>query len=436
MSELAKKVFKVFSEEPLRPEQIKDLYIPFDSLRGNYDIVRRLAGTISTSDRPTTQVLAGHQGSGKSTELMKLKLELESQKYFVVYCDSEQDVDRNDVDFPEVLFALLRQLASQLKERAGIDLQPGYFKARFDKLNEILGSPIEFEKFDLGASFFKISGKVKSSPATREKVRKALEPDTDNLLSATNDILGQATLELRKKGFEELVILFDDLDKMIVRPMENNRHSTDEHLFINRSPQMTGFHCHIVYTIPLSLAYSKYHQTLKKLYCDQLPVVPMVSIRKMPPGGGINQPGVDAMRKMIDVRLYSVLISQKDVFENQAVCDELIMLCGGQPSKLMSMIREALIADGLPLKAPSLDRVRREGKREFRRQLTREYWTLIEKYRQNAEHVPDATEEPIFRTLLESLALLQYVNGVEWYGLNPLVELLTPPPTEVPRASP
>jgi len=29
--------------------------------------------------------------------------------------------------------------------------------------------------------------------------------------------------------------------------------------------------------------------------------------------------------------------------------------------------------------------------------------------------------------LLERRAILQYVNDEEWYGLNPFVEMLTPP---------
>ena len=37
--------------------------------------------------------------------------------------------------------------------------------------------------------------------------------------------------------------------------------------------------------------------------------------------------------------------------------------------------------------------------------------------------------------LLESRALLQYVNDEEWYGLNPFVELLEPPAGIEPDAS-
>lgn len=52
---------------------------------------------------------------------------MESPKYFVVFCRSDDDIDRNDIDFPEILIAVVRQLAKQIRERAGIELKPGYF---------------------------------------------------------------------------------------------------------------------------------------------------------------------------------------------------------------------------------------------------------------------------------------------------------------------
>jgi hypothetical protein len=46
-----------------------------------------------------------------------------AQKFFVVYCEADNDIDRNDVDFPEVLIAVVRQMAAQLKT-VGVTLQP------------------------------------------------------------------------------------------------------------------------------------------------------------------------------------------------------------------------------------------------------------------------------------------------------------------------
>lgn len=427
MSELTNKIHKVFSEKPLTADQT-NLYIPLDDLRGSNNIVRRLAGTIRAG-QGTTQVLAGHEGSGKSTELMRLQRELEqgNPKYFVVYCSSNEDIDRNDIDFSEILFVIVRQMAQQLKAKAQITLKPGYFKARLAEFKDILGSDIDFDKFDLDLSVAKVSGKIKYSPTTRTLLRKAMEPNTDNLVAAANDLIGEATLQLSKQGYAGLVILFDDLDKMEVHTKDGTRYTTDEHLFINRSPQMTGFHCHIVYSMPLALAYSKHHQTLRKLYGGQMPVVPMIKVKTMPPGGTIHQPGIDAMRKIIDARLDSEQITFNQVFDSVGTCERLIQLSGGQPSVLMSLVKEAVIADTLPIQDASLVRIRREWKREFRRPLRRDHWTIVEKFRANGQYVPDEDEDPVFRDLLESRALLQYVNDEEWYGLNPFVELLEPP---------
>ena len=241
----------------------------------------------------------------------------------------------------------------------------------------MLATPIQFNKFDIGGSFFKLSGTIKNSPSARAEVRKIMEPDTNNLLVAANELIAEATRKLILKGYSGLVILFDDLDKMAVRPMSDNRHSTDEHLFINRSPQMTGFKCHMVCTMPLSLAYSRHHQALKNFYSDRLPVVPMIKVKTPPTTPSPHQPGFTAMRKMVDARLLSITLFSRFVFETEDVCDELIRLSGGQPSELMGLIRDSLLADGLPIKSSSLMRVRREGQREFRRQLRREHWRLL-----------------------------------------------------------
>jgi len=126
--DLATRVYRHFDTTPLRAEQT-DLYVDLDDVRGSTGIVHRLMQRIKMADRTTAQVLAGHRGSGKSTELYLLQqaLEVESPKYFVVFCRSDDDIDRNDIDFPEILIAVVRQLAKQIRERAGIELKPGYF---------------------------------------------------------------------------------------------------------------------------------------------------------------------------------------------------------------------------------------------------------------------------------------------------------------------
>src|SRR5712691_5000575 len=138
-ADLQTRVYRQFATTPLRAEQT-DLYVDLDSVRGAAGIVPRLAQRIRLANRETSQVITGHRGSGKSTELYLLQKALESgePKYFVVFCRSDDDLDRNDIDFPEILIAIVRQLAQQLREQADIELKPGYFKDRWERLEKLM----------------------------------------------------------------------------------------------------------------------------------------------------------------------------------------------------------------------------------------------------------------------------------------------------------
>ena len=83
--------------------------------------------------------------------------------------------------------------------------------------------------------------------------------------------------------------------------------------------------------------------------------------------------------------------------------------------------------EGLPISDASLDRIRRENKRDFKRPLLLEDWQILEVIRRGEPFERSADQEERFRLLLESRTILQYVHDEEWYGLNPFVEMLTPP---------
>jgi len=430
--DLVQRVYSVFEPKPLGPDQ-QSLYVDLDAVRGNTDVVSRLARTIQLSEgNPTCQVLAGHRGSGKSTELLRLKERLEtgSPAMFVVYVRADEYLDRNDVDFPEVLIAMVRQMAQDLAERAKIRLKPGYFKDRMERLKAVLTSTIDFEKFELSAGLFKVAAAIKGSPDARAEIRKLLEPDTSNLIDAANDVISEAVLRLGEKGKTGLVVLMDDLDKMVVREHAGTGCKTDEHLFVNRAAQLTGFRCHVVYTMPLSLAYSHQESAICINYGGHLPVVPMTRIAERPPGARPYGPGMDKFREIIAKRLQQAEAQPAEVFANDAVRDELVGLSGGQPSELMSLVREAIIAHKLPIDASSLERAKVEGRREYARQLRADHWPILEKVRSTGAYTRTIEREPAWRELLEGRAILQYAADEEWYALNPMVALISPPRSE------
>ena len=232
-------------------------------------------------------------------------------------------------------------------------MKPGYFKDRLQRLKELFGSEIDFSSFELGAGMFKIAGKIKGSPDARKRIREVLDPDTDNLLMAADDVIGDAKLQLNQRGKAGLVVLLDDLDKMVVRAHDIGC-TTDEYLFVHRAAQLTAFQCHVVYTIPLSLAYSHQEQAIKNSYGGDVPVVPMTKIAHRPPRKGVYAAGVQKFRQILARRLKAAGASNDEVFQSDNVRDQLIHLSAGQPDQLMMLVREAIVSRGLPIGKDSL----------------------------------------------------------------------------------
>lgn len=423
MSDLIEKVYQAFDPGPLGGDADSDkLYVDLDDVRGCADVVNRLANKIRLSKTPTCQVLAGHRGSGKSTELRRLQHQLEtaSTRYFVVFCESDQDIDRNDVDFLEVLIAIMRQMSKRLREEVGIRLKLGYFRDRWQRIWNLLGSEVELESVELEAGFAAISTTVKASPDARLKLRGLIENDTGNWLNAANDLIGKVVLKLQKKDYHALVILVDDLDKMVLRPHPKAGCSTGEYLFVHRQAQLSAFLCHTVYTMPLGLAYSPLEPTIAGLYGGQVPVVPMIKISEPPPKGGDYAAGLEKCREIVRRRLESVGAKEEGVFDSPDTLDKLIRCTGGQPTELMYFAREALITS-FPITAEAVERPARERRKAYARQLRAEHLPIIEEVRKTGRFTRTKQNDEAIRDLLDSRAVLQYVNDGEWYAVNPVI---------------
>ena len=72
--------------------------------------------TIYHQDEPTCDLFTGHIGCGKSTELLRLKAQLEEEGFFVVYFTSSGDLEMADVDTSDVLLAIARRLSQSWEQ--------------------------------------------------------------------------------------------------------------------------------------------------------------------------------------------------------------------------------------------------------------------------------------------------------------------------------
>lgn len=416
-----KDIYRAFDPAPLSGAE-SELYVPLDKERGSSGLVTKLAAPIRLSDKATFQLLAGHIGSGKSTELrlVQTELEKEDERFFTVFCTILDDIDPSDADFPEVLMAIVRQVACQLRERVKIELKPGYLKDRLKEVKALLGTKVELSTVGLEAGLAKLTAAVKSSPITRVQIRQALEPATDSWISAANDVLGEAIRQLRKKGYAGLAIIVDDLDKLSVERKPDGRPSVAEHLFLKRRGPLTAFKCHMIYTIPIALAYSCKEGEIASSYgLTAPPVVPMTKIFDQT--GKRHTNGFKKFRTIISRRLDKAGAGEKDVFANNAVRDRIVAYSGGQPRVLVTLVRDCLVEGELPLTLSTVESVARKVTHSYARQLREEHWEIIEQVRKTHDLKRTAGNDALCMELLANRAVLQYLNKKEWYGLNPLL---------------
>lgn len=410
----------------LKIEQPEDrrYYVDFSPVRGG-NVIQRLKRTIIQTNSATCQLFTGHIGCGKSTELFRLKAELEREKFHVVYFESSADLDMADVDISDILLAITRQVSASL-EKVDIRLRPPYFVKLFGEISEFLQSPIEFSaegSFSLPMGLGKVTAKTKDSPKLRSQLRQYLEPRTSNILEAINqEILGRSTELLKEKGYEGLVVIIDNLDRVDSSPKGTGR-SQPEYLFIDRGEQLKKLNCHVVYTIPLVLMFSNELSTLTNRFGVKPTVLPMVKVKAR--DGSDHDEGMKLMRQMVMTRAFPNLPEEEqlnyvlEVFDSVKTLDRLCRVSGGHVRNLLVLLYSCLQESDTPIQESCLEMVIREYRDDLISAISNEEWELLHQILKNKDNVKGEEE---YQTLLRSMFLFEYRDDEgKWFDINPAI---------------
>ncbi|QFS48108.1 P-loop NTPase fold protein [Nostoc sphaeroides] len=400
-------------------------YIDFAAVRGG-KIIEALQRTIAriSPDVPTCQLFTGHLGCGKSTELLRLKAELEVQQFHVVYFESTHVLEMADVDVTDILLAIAGQVSESL-ETMKIRLKPTYFTKLFGEIVDFLQTPIDLGvEAELSVGIAKITAKTKESPQLRRRLRDYLEPRTANILQSINqELLERATKELKTRGKKGLVVIVDNLDRVAIRPLPSGR-SLPEYLFIERGEQLRKLNCHVVYTIPLALTFSNDSAELQhRLGGGVAPkMLPMIPVRLR--SGEIFTQGLAMMQQMVLARAFpDILPSDRlglitEVFDSRETLDRLCLISGGHVRDLLGLLFDCLREQDPPFERDCVELVI-QRQRDYRANAIDPHeWELIFQVVQQQRVRGDIQ----YHALLRSLFVFEYRDhqGV-WFAVNPVL---------------
>ena len=421
--EIVRGIYNAFNPAPL-PAGSK-LYVDCQDVRGGSNVLVALGDTIRFSDQPTCQLYTGHRGGGKSTELLRLKQDLEGKGCTVVYFSAEDtDINPEDVEYTDILIACTRHLLETVREA---DPNPvlNWFKERLQALQDAMLTEINFNNpsVEFGIpDLVKITTGFKTQPTQRAELRKVLNPFADQLVDALNHFIADAQKKLPENR-RRLILIADGLEKVTLVTRADGRTNHDE-IFIDHSEQLRRLDCDVIYTVPISLVLSSRGPDLMETYNCTPHVLPMVMTQNRQDEE--HGPALEIVYEIIQSRVNSVAAAQgmelaTQVFDDPETLKQLCLMSGGHVRNLMLLVQTAIKyneQEALPIRASGLMQAVRQLRKIYRDAVNADQWDLLAAVYETKQIINDQAH----RQLLFNRCLLEYCDEESWHNVHPVLK--------------
>lgn len=418
-------------------------YVDCSAPRGVKNAMEMMANRIERSPAPhySKQLFTGHRGSGKSTELFRLKRMLEESNYFVVYFDVEAELNISDLDYTDVLLTIAQQVEKQMRECAKIEIKSelldnianwfGTTVIREQKSRDINATLETESSIGIQLPFAKMlarfKGEIKSSSIRRTEIRRELEQKALELIQRVNELLDDARVRLEKHGKRGLVLIVDGLERLLYRVVDAaTGRSSHDLLFIEHGEQLRSPNCHLVYTFPINLLSAR---NVGQIF-NETTILPMIKILEK--DGEPCTMGLKALRQIIASRL-----DIDAIFDSPDLVDRLVQLSGGHLRDLLRLVRYALDYTNTTVSAEHVEQAMRQLVNEYDYLIPDKDLPLLHEVHRTRQ-VPN--DEP-HALLLYNLLVLEYRNGKRWAAIHPAVQATSrfhdfKPPKTKPKTKP
>lgn len=419
-------VIKYFNhQKPLNPAQ-KDEWMSFyiDTRRRDID---RIKAEFLKSHPGHKVLFGGHAGNGKSTELNKFISDEEiRERFFIIKFDILEKLNPNDIEIVELLLTICFQILDFAKEKK-VELS-NYIKGEYKKLEGFFhdklkiatertdtstkeataeveaGAKSPFSFLKLGADF---SAKMRGQTEARELVRKEYRPRLSELIDLIRNLLTDVKSKL--KGKEPLIII-DGLDRTPVKPAEKLFAEDGQSFALIDNATM-------LLTVPISIIHSVKAPVVENAV-GKIHVLKNIRLRTRDKKiDEESQNNRELMKQAILRRLEPHLIEEKAL-------EDAVTYSGGVFRTLIELVAEASV-EATVFKSNVIgekdvaEAVKRK-RIKMARPLSRSHWEILLEVDKHNSFTGEMDEKRL--ELLAGLFALEYINGDEWYSVNPLLD--------------
>ena len=362
------------------------------------------------------QLLLGHRGCGKSTELRRLSHTLHHpERFFVVFLDVPSVLDINNLIYADILLALAAALLDKLASESielrdeNIEQLLAWFDDRVEKhertkefaadiktgLQGETGLPFIAKLFAAITTSFRINSTYK------EEVRTVVKNSFSQFAAAFNALIAAANEQVECEELGHcLLFVVDGTDRL--------GQADSRRFFIDDAYQLQQIEGNFIYCAPIQLSHEEgqVNEAFKSL------ILPMVKLREKHDATRLPA-AYDAMREMVYKRITSSL------FDSQTTVDHLIEHSGGNPRHLIRLLDYTFQdAEGECLDFAAAQQAVRRLANDLRRILNTTDYPLLQQIDSCDEEINDDR----VRHLLYNLALLEYNDY--WRLTHPAVRTL------------
>jgi hypothetical protein len=422
--------FRAATDRPLDPDDPRYVNLHDDPELSPDDPVELIARAIEWSPGQTVQLLSGFRGTGKSTELRRLRKRLRDSGYIVVLFDIEDYLSvSTPIDVSDFLMATAGAFGDTVASDGLLPRQgsaQGYWSrlATFIKSLKIDDAELTGE-LSLPGAAVNLKLNLKSDPAFRKRVQERMAGFLGALVGDIRAYVRETVSALRIEHPEALgvVLLADSIEH--IRGTSANADDVQasvENLFAAHAEQLQLPDMHVVYTVP---------PYLKVRY-------PLLGALYAPGGVQVLQPlkvhqretrdpykaGVDALERVVRARGdWERLLGSRDKL------DKLILLSGGHLRDLLYVLTEIVRrAESLPVDDLTISRGVSQVKSEFLPISNEDLAWLGRIAATGQAALQTIVHLTQFARFLDTHLVLCYRNGSDWYDANPMIlDELTPP---------
>lgn len=332
-------------------EKGSNYYIDLAAARGE-NVVKRMRRAIALSpNKPTYQLFSGQIGSGKSTELLRLKLELEQQGFAVIYCAVDQYLQIDDFGLAELGLVILKLILQQLESK-GDSISLAYLPNAIAEVEKWMRIIPSINISTSGQRLQRILQTLQDNEQSRRQLHHHLETGLTNLLIvAIEEVTAMAVDRVKQTGKKGLVILVDNLDRLSLEQADL--------VFGRGGKYLRQFQCHTIYTLPLlAIANLSDQMSLKGNVAIALPNLQLCDRDDV-----VHPESLNLLRQVVLARMLPNISPElrleqvTDCFENLETLDRLCLASHGHLPHLLSLLQGCLQAQDPPIDLDTLNQV-------------------------------------------------------------------------------